>query len=88
MATAEFGAALDELVAEAAGRRTAVMCAESLWWRCHRRLLADAVVLTREGAVDHVMHDGRRAPHRVTEGARAAGRQVVYDVGVERSLPL
>ena len=47
MGTTDFAAALDEVLASAAERRTAVMCTESLWWRCHRRLLADAVVLTR-----------------------------------------
>ncbi|MGH2978157.1 MAG: DUF488 family protein, partial [Solirubrobacterales bacterium] len=41
MATEEFGHALAELEHEAQTCRTAVMCAEGLWWRCHRRLLAD-----------------------------------------------
>jgi uncharacterized protein (DUF488 family) len=88
MASAEFAEGMAALLGHAEAATTAVMCAESLWWRCHRRLLADAVVLTRAGAVDHVMHDGRRAPHVVTDGARAAGRLVVYDVGVDRGLPL
>jgi uncharacterized protein (DUF488 family) len=87
MASAEFGAALDEVLAEAARRRTAVMCAESLWWRCHRRLLADAAVLTRDADVQHLLPDGRLTPHRVTDGARPAGGYVVYDVGTDRPLP-
>lgn len=87
MATAEFGRRLDAVVEEAARRRTAVMCAESLWWRCHRRLLADAAVLTRHVDVLHLMHDGRIAPHEVTEGARAVDSQVLYDVGGDRPLP-
>src|SRR5665213_3085664 len=45
METPPFGAALDELLAQAAGVTTAMVCSESLWWRCHRRLIADAVVL-------------------------------------------
>ena len=43
----EARAALDELLARAAERRTTVMCSESLWWRCHRRLIADVAVLAR-----------------------------------------
>lgn len=89
METAAFGEALDAVLdARLGGGRTAVMCAESLWWRCHRRLLADAAVLTRGAEVLHLLHDGRIAPHAVTDGARLAGRHVVYDVGVERPLPL
>lgn len=86
MAGEEFAEALDGVLAEAATRPTAVMCAESLWWRCHRRLLADAAVLTRDAEVVHLMHDGSVRPHAVTDGARSAGHIVVYDVGVDRPL--
>ena len=88
MGTAEFNAALDEVLAAAADRRTAVMCAESVWWRCHRRLLADAVVLTRHGEVRHLFHDGRSTPHVVTDGARVADGAVVYDLGGDAPLPM
>ncbi|HZA76571.1 MAG TPA: DUF488 domain-containing protein [Acidimicrobiales bacterium] len=88
MGTADFVDALDEVLALASERRTAVMCAESLWWRCHRRLLADAAVLTRGAGVVHLLHDGRTAPHVVTEGARVAGGTVVYDVGGDVPLPM
>jgi uncharacterized protein (DUF488 family) len=70
MATTEFARALDDVLHEAARRTTAVMCAESVWWRCHRRLLADAAVLTRDAEVRHLLHDGRLAPHHLTDGAR------------------
>jgi uncharacterized protein (DUF488 family) len=83
-----FAAALDELVGWAASQRTAVMCAESLWWRCHRRLLADAAVLLRGVDVRHLLHDGRLVAHTVTEGARLADGHLVYDIGGERPLPL
>ena len=57
-------------------------CAESLWWRCHRRLLADAAVLTRGVEVRHLMHDGRLAAHRVTAVVRVGeDGLLVYDVG-------
>jgi uncharacterized protein (DUF488 family) len=84
----DFGAALDEVVAWAAARRTAVMCSESVWWRCHRRLLADAAVLTRGVDVVHLLHDGRLVPHAVTDGVRVDGDHLVYDIGGERPLPL
>ena len=45
MASAEFLAAVDELLDLAASRPVAVMCSEAVWWRCHRRLLADHLVL-------------------------------------------
>jgi len=41
----EFRAALDRLMQRAAARSTAIMCAEAQWWRCHRRLIADALVV-------------------------------------------
>lgn len=88
MATEEFRAGLDDVLAEAAGARVAVMCSESLWWRCHRRLIADAAVLLRHAEVDHIMHGHSTQPHRVTPGARRSGDRVVYDVGGDVSLPL
>jgi uncharacterized protein (DUF488 family) len=67
--TPEFAAALDEVLDAARARRVAVMCSESVWWRCHRRLIADVVVLGRGLPVDHLMPDGRVSPHRPSEGA-------------------
>ncbi|TDE35336.1 DUF488 domain-containing protein [Actinomadura sp. 6K520] len=71
----EFLAAMDDLLGEAgwdeAGEdRTAVMCSESVWWRCHRRLIADFAVLARGRAVLHLAHDGRLTEHPPTSGAR------------------
>lgn len=63
------------------------MCSESVWWRCHRRLLADHLVLVRGVTVLHLMHDGRLSEHRPTDGVRRDGDRVVYDV-VAPSLPL
>jgi uncharacterized protein (DUF488 family) len=67
--TPEFTAALDGVLAEAADATLAVMCSESVWWRCHRRLIADVAVLARDVPVEHLMPDGRRTPHRPSEGA-------------------
>ncbi|HEX6394766.1 MAG TPA: DUF488 domain-containing protein [Acidimicrobiales bacterium] len=82
MQTDQFWEALDRLVVELRDRSTAVMCSEAVWWRCHRRLVADAVLLSRNVQVEHLMQDGRRVPHSVTEGARLTdGGRVVYDAG-------
>lgn len=87
MATETFRVALDRLVEQASEARVAVMCSEAVWWRCHRRLIADALVLGRGVAVEHLMHDGRRVEHRLTEGVRAGDDGLpVYDVGVDRPL--
>ena len=67
--TAEFAAALDEVLAEADRVPVAVMCSESVWWRCHRRLVADVAVLGHGVPVAHLMPDGRLTPHRPSEGA-------------------
>ncbi|MCW2635523.1 MAG: hypothetical protein JWQ99_1890 [Blastococcus sp.] len=74
--TAEFGAALDDLLGEAASVTVAVMCSESVWWRCHRRLIADVAVLGRAVPVTHLMPDGRLSPHRVSAGAVRDGDQL------------
>jgi uncharacterized protein (DUF488 family) len=67
--TPEFAAALAGVLAEAAGSTVAVMCSEYVWWRCHRRLIADVVELSAELPVGHVMPDGRIAAHRISAGA-------------------
>lgn len=80
MNTPEFHAGLDALVELAATVQVAVMCAESVWWRCHRRLLADALVLLRSVPVAHLFHDGRLDAHRPTPEARAVDGQLIYDL--------
>ena len=99
MRSADFGAAVDAVLAEAvlaeavlaesgsavAGSGSAfltVMCSESLWWRCHRRLLADFVSVARGVEVRHLMHDGRVEAHRPSPGLRLrADGLLVYDGG-------
>ena len=70
METDEFVRALAQLLADAADAQTAVMCSESLWWRCHRRLVADAAQLLHGVPVRHLMHDGSLRPHQPTSGVR------------------
>lgn len=69
MDTPEFRAAVDDLITTAATELQAVMCAETLWWHCHRMLIADALVL-RGATVDHLLEPGVRQPHRLTTGVR------------------
>ena len=87
MRTRAFWAALDRLLADAAAASTAAMCSETLWWRCHRRLLADAAVLVRGAEVLHLDHRGRLEPHRPTEGVRRDGDLLAYDLGATPPLP-
>ncbi|MER7983301.1 DUF488 domain-containing protein [Streptomyces sp. NPDC095817] len=77
---ADFLAAMDRLLAEASRTRTAVMCSEALWWRCHRRLIADFAVVARTTPVHHLMHNGRLIPHAPTSGLRLrSDGLLVYD---------
>lgn len=76
-ATETFRAALADLAAWAAERPTAVLCAEALWWRCHRRLIADLWV-DRGGNVVHIYSDGKLEPHSLWDLARREGDGLVY----------
>ena len=82
MRTDGFQAAMDEVLAQAGTDRTVVMCAESLWWRCHRRLLADFAVAARGEPVRHLLQDGRIEEHRLSPGLRRRDDGLlVYDAG-------
>jgi uncharacterized protein (DUF488 family) len=79
MDTAAFRTALTDLMAAADTALPAVMCAETLWWHCHRMLIADALVL-RGAVVEHLLEPGVRQPHRLTAGMRpGADGWPVYD---------
>jgi len=88
MRTPDFEAAMHELLGGVRSEPTAVMCSESVWWRCHRRLVADHAVLVDGVEVRHLMPDGRLSEHRPTEGARVVGGRLVYDAPTEPPLPL
>ncbi|HUA31574.1 MAG TPA: DUF488 domain-containing protein [Streptosporangiaceae bacterium] len=82
MRTDGFLAAAGEVIAEAGTRRIAVMCSESVWWRCHRRLLSDFVSVARGMPVLHLMHDGRLQDHRPSPGLRLRDDGLlIYDGG-------
>lgn len=75
--TDRFRSALEELVEWAAGRPTAVLCAEALWWRCHRRLIADLWV-DRGGRAVHIHSGGKLEPHTLWDLARREAGGLVY----------
>jgi uncharacterized protein (DUF488 family) len=84
METAEFVASLEALVGWAAlaerrrpSRHTAIMCAEAVWWRCHRQLTADALV-ARGIEVRHIVSAGDATVHRLTDFARVVDGRVSY----------
>jgi uncharacterized protein (DUF488 family) len=77
MDSPEFRAAVDRLIELAGDRRVAVMCAEAQWWRCHRRLLSDAL-LVRGIEVVHLDARGRPEPHSLTEFAVVDGGGLSY----------
>jgi uncharacterized protein (DUF488 family) len=78
--TPEFQEGLAELLTSVTSGRSAIMCSESVWWRCHRRIVADVVALTTDVAVQHLMHDGRRTDHPPSTGARVVGvHQLIWD---------
>jgi uncharacterized protein (DUF488 family) len=80
MDTEAFGAGIEELLVHAEDTSTAIMCSESVWWRCHRRLVADHLTLVRGVDVVHLMHDGRLTPHPDTQGVRLADGALRYDL--------
>ncbi len=77
METQEFQEGIEELLALADRKRTATMCSEGLFWRCHRRLVSD-YLLARGRAVWNVLPDGKLAPHVLTAGAIIRAGAVSY----------
>jgi uncharacterized protein (DUF488 family) len=85
MRSAEFLAAIDMLLAQvgsAQGGTVAVMCSESSWRRCHRRLVADFVQVARDIPVRHLAHDTTLEDHQPLPGVRLRDDGLlVYDGG-------
>ena len=77
MMTAEFRDGVEQLRLVAASRRTAIMCSESVFWRCHRRLISDYVV-AQGWAVQHIFPAGDAKPHALTSEATIAPGGVIY----------
>jgi uncharacterized protein (DUF488 family) len=73
-----FSDAIAWLIDSARQTPTAIICAESLWWRCHRRLVSDALVV-RGCSVVHLLAGGRQEVHVLHPAARVRGMAIVYD---------
>ena len=77
MLTGEFREGMEKLLGVARRKRTAILCAEGLFWRCHRRLVSD--FLEANGVtVQHIMPTGELRPHKPTSGAVIEGGRVTY----------
>jgi uncharacterized protein (DUF488 family) len=77
MRTPEFRTGVSELLALAEQTRTATMCSEGLFWRCHRRLISD-YLLAQGHTVWNIMPDGKLQPHSLTPGAMIQAGAVSY----------
>lgn len=80
MASDEFAIALETLIAGAAKQRTVVMCSEAVPWRCHRRLVADALIV-RGWEVRDIIGSGPAKPHAITPFASVEGLRLSYPAG-------
>jgi uncharacterized protein (DUF488 family) len=74
----EFQQGLDELTTMARRTRTAYMCSEGLWWRCHRRLISDRLLLLG-WRVMHILPNGKTSEHSLPEFARVVDGRLIYD---------
>lgn len=77
METDYFREGMARLISVASSRRTAIMCAEAVWWRCHRSLISD--YLKAKGAeVTHIMASGKSEAHPFTSAARIVNSELSY----------
>jgi uncharacterized protein (DUF488 family) len=82
MDTEEFAQGLEQLLTAARQRRTAFMCAEALYWRCHRRLIADQLIVLGHRVL-HIQTADRAAEHRLPDFARVVEGRLIYDGGTQ-----
>jgi uncharacterized protein (DUF488 family) len=80
MASSEFRVALATLTTLASEQRCAIMCAELLWWQCHRSMIADDLAL-HDWEVVHILGPGKLAPHALREPARLIDDVPIYGDG-------
>lgn len=81
---AEFAGGIETLTSLAVRQRTAYMCSEGLWWRCHRRIISDHLLL-RGWTVMHIMPDGKLVEHELPKFARVARGRIIYDAAPNES---
>lgn len=81
METVEFRDGIDELLQLAQRKRTAIVCAEAVWWRCHRSIISD--YLKAAGVtVEHIIDGGKNTIHPFTSAARIENGKLVYGAAV------
>lgn len=73
----EFHAALEDLRTVGRQRSTVIMCAEAVWWRCHRRIIADYLIAAGEEVV-HIMGEGRLSRAMMNPAARPGAGRLTY----------
>ena len=86
MLTNEFRDGVDALRELAAAKRTAILCAELLWWRCHRSMISDYLVGVFGDEVTHIRDAQYSEPHHVKDFARVHDGRLIYDGGAAGSL--
>jgi len=77
MQTAEFQAGIEQLLSLSSEKKIVLMCAEAVPWRCHRSLIADAL-LVRDVLVEHIMREKASKPHKLTAWAKVDGNNITY----------
>lgn len=77
MQTREFGAGLERLIEIASKKPTAIICAEAVPWRCHRSLIADAMIVRGWRVID-LMSQSSATLHKLTDFARVKGTRITY----------
>lgn len=86
METEAFARGIEELLKLAEVRRVAYLCAERLWWRCHRSLISDYLAGLRGVEIVHILDEKKAETHRLHRTARVLGDRVLYDVGESKPL--
>jgi uncharacterized protein (DUF488 family) len=76
--SADFEDGMRDLTQAATASRTAYMCSEGLWWRCHRRIISDNLVV-HDWTVEHIMPTGKLSPHAIAPFARVVDGRIIYD---------
>jgi uncharacterized protein (DUF488 family) len=86
MRSAAFREGIEELLKLASTKRTAIMCAELLWWNCHRSMIADYLSAVRRVEVRHIRDAAHMDEHRMKAEARVEGDSMFYDLNETKRL--
>jgi uncharacterized protein (DUF488 family) len=84
MSSQEFRAGIDQLIGLGSEKAVAIMCAERLWWRCHRSLTSDFLAGCGNCEILHIAEPGKTEPHRQNRCARLVAGELLYDVKDEQ----